>query len=66
MIVSLNGQRHPVANAQTIAALVEELKLTPETLLIEQNGVALHRSEWSARALSNGDRIELVRVVAGG
>jgi len=64
--VIVNGQAHSVANPQTIDGLVQELKLIPETLLIEHNGRALHRGEWQRRAVQDGDKIELIRVVAGG
>jgi thiamine biosynthesis protein ThiS len=64
--VIVNGQAHSVANPQTIDGLVQELKLIPETLLIEHNGRALHRREWQRRAVQDGDKIELIRVVAGG
>lgn len=66
MKVIVNGQAHSVANPQTIDGLVQELKLIPETLLIEHNGRALHRREWQRRAVQDGDKIELIRVVAGG
>ena len=66
MKVIVNGQAHSVANPQTIDGLVQELKLIPETLLIEHNGRALHRQEWQRRAVQDGDKIELIRVVAGG
>jgi len=64
--VIVNGQAHSVANPQTIDGLVQELKLIPETLLIEHNGRALHRREWQRQAVQDGDKIELIRVVAGG
>lgn len=66
MKVIVNGQAHSVANPQTIDGLVQELKLIPETLLIEHNGRALHRREWQRQAVQDGDKIELIRVVAGG
>ena len=66
MKVIVNGQLHSVADSQTIDGLVQELKLIPETLLIEHNGRALHRGEWQRRAVQDGDKIELIRVVAGG
>ena len=62
----LNGQPRSVANRQTIEGLIQELKLIPETLLIEHNGTALHRAEWQTCAVQDGDKIELIRVVAGG
>jgi len=66
MIIILNGESRSVAAATTIAALVRELNLLPATLLIEHNGLALHREEWNSRAVREGDKIELIRVVAGG
>ena len=66
MKVIVNGQLHSVADSQTIDGLVQELKLIPETLLVEHNGRALHRGEWQRRAVQDGDKIELIRVVAGG
>ena len=66
MTITLNGESRSVARASTIDALVRQLKLIPATLLIEHNGLALHREEWNSRALREGDKIEFIRVVAGG
>lgn len=52
--------------ATTVAELVERFALAPEAILIEHNGVALHRRDWPQRLLTEGDRVEFVRVVAGG
>jgi len=40
--------------------------LPPQSILVEHNGLALHRHEWPGRSLAEGDRIEFIRVVAGG
>jgi thiamine biosynthesis protein ThiS len=66
MTVFLNGESRSVAEVTTIAALVRQLNLIPATLLIEHNGLALHREEWNSRALREGDKVEFIRVVAGG
>ena len=66
MIVRLNGEAREISRARTVAELVEELGLPGPTLLIEHNGVALRRSEWSDRAVAEGDQIELMRIAAGG
>ena len=66
MKIILNGEPRAVAEPKTISALVRELNLIPATLLIEHNGLALHREEWNARALHEGDQVEFIRVVAGG
>ena len=62
----LNGERVEIADAQSIADLATRLGLAPHTVLIEQNGAALHQREWTQRPVHDGDRIEFVRVVAGG
>jgi len=66
MKISLNGEKLDVREAKTIAELVERYQLSPQSILVENNGVALHRREWVDTALSEGDRIEFIRVVAGG
>ncbi len=65
MTVHLNGQPHQTS-ATTITALANELPHPPETLLIEHNGQALHRTEWPTMAITEGDRIELLKIAAGG
>jgi len=66
MKVSINGDIVDTRDAKTIAELIERYQLPPQSILVEHNGLAVHRHEWSERPLSAGDRIELVRVVAGG
>ena len=61
-----NGTPHTVPIGTTIADLITRFQLIPKTLLIEQNGTALHRSEWPTQRVEEGDRIEFIRVVAGG
>ncbi len=66
MRISLNGETVDAREAKTIAELIERYQLPPQSILVEHNGLAVHRHEWPERALVEGDRIESVRVVAGG
>ena len=66
MTISLNGEKADARGAETIAQLVERYQLPSQAVLIEHNGIALHRHEWPERSLAAGDRVEFVRVVAGG
>ena len=66
MTLRLNGEPREVTHARTVAELVVELELPAPTLLVEHNGDALRREEWSARHLAEGDRLEIIRIVAGG
>ena len=66
MTISLNGESVDISEAKTIAELIDRYELPPQSILVEHNGLAVHRHEWSERPLAEGDRIEFIRVVAGG
>ena len=66
MTISINGENRKVERAVNVAGLIEELVLPAPATLVEHNGLALRREEWNARVLAEGDRIEIVRIVAGG
>jgi sulfur carrier protein len=63
--ILLNGDRRETV-AQNIRELLVSLDLPAASLLVEHNGMALHRDEWPQCVLANGDRVEIVRIVAGG
>ena len=66
MTLWVNGERAKVDGLTTVAELAKHYGLHPNSVLIEHNAVALHQREWSERTVTEGDRIEFVRVVAGG
>jgi len=66
MTVWLNGESADSRGAETVAELAARYGLHPNSILIEHNGVALHRREWAERKLTDADRVEFIRVVAGG
>ena len=66
MKIVLNGDPHETACAGDIAGLIAELALPAPALLVEHNGLALRREEWPQRPLAAGDRVEIIRIVAGG
>jgi thiamine biosynthesis protein ThiS len=63
-----------VANGKPIAAKVpcsiEEFliaqELLPRSVVVEHNGEAVAPSEFSRRRLQAGDKLEIVKIVAGG
>ncbi|MDD5139125.1 MAG: sulfur carrier protein ThiS [Verrucomicrobiales bacterium] len=63
-----------IANGKPIAAKlpcsIEEFlvaqKLLPRSVVVEHNGEAVAPSEFSGRTLKAGDRLEIVKIVAGG
>lgn len=65
MKLILNGKEREVRATQ-VEALVAELGLPLAAALVERNGTALLRSEWVKTDLREGDRLEIIRMVAGG
>ncbi|MFZ4115132.1 MAG: sulfur carrier protein ThiS [Chthoniobacterales bacterium] len=63
--IQLNGEERQVV-ANSLVELLQELKLPLSTVLVEQNGVALLRHELEKAPLNEGDRLEVLKVVAGG
>ena len=64
--VFANGKARQVSAEKTVAEMVRDLKLTPAAVLVERNGRALLRQEWEKERVEHGDRLEFVKVVAGG
>jgi thiamine biosynthesis protein ThiS len=70
----LKSRPHVTANGQPIAAklpcTLEEFlvaqKLLPRSVVVEHNGEAVAPSEFPQRQLQAGDRVEIVKIVAGG
>jgi len=67
MKIFVNGEGIDCGAARTVDELIQEHRqLSPETTLVEHNGTALRRREWSTRILRENDRVEILRVAAGG
>lgn len=64
--VFANGQARQIDGATTLGALADSFKLPHQMVLVELNGTALLRDEWPHKLLAHGDRIEFIKVVAGG
>ena len=65
---------HVIANGKEIEAgvpcSIEEFlvsqQLLPRSVVVEHNGQAVAPSEFGRRQLRAGDRLEIVKIVAGG
>ena len=66
MHLVVNGSPRDVADGTSLVQLLTDLGLRVGSVVVEHNGTALLRSEVEAVQLADGDRLELVRAVAGG
>jgi thiamine biosynthesis protein ThiS len=65
-IVIANGQEVRAQLPGTIEAFLRAQGLLPRSVVVEQNGEAVVPSEFAQRQVNAGDRLEIVRIVAGG
>lgn len=66
MDITANGRSYPVEFPCTLERFLRDQDLLPRSVVVELNGEAVAPSEFAERALSPGDRLEIVRIVAGG
>ncbi|MHB0912759.1 MAG: sulfur carrier protein ThiS [Armatimonadota bacterium] len=66
MRVYINGKETEIAERITVAALVAEKGLNPDTVVVEHNLTILPKEEWPQSVLADEDRVEIVAFVGGG
>ena len=65
--VTANGRSVELPDGATLTALLAALGVPVKAVAaMEHNGEPVSRSDHDTRPLSDGDRVELVRAVAGG
>lgn len=66
MVVYANGDQVELPDGASVDDLLHALGLGAKWVIVERNGDPVPRKEAATTALAHGDRIELVRAVAGG
>jgi thiamine biosynthesis protein ThiS len=64
--VTANGKMIEAKLPCSIEEFLVAQKLLPRSVVVEHNGEAVAPSEFSRRTLHAGDRLEIVKIVAGG
>ena len=64
--VIANGQRSEIQLPCSIEQFLLSRQLPPRSVVAELNGEAVAPSEFRQRELRDGDRLEVVKIVAGG
>ena len=66
MNIVANGKPRDVTDGDTIGSLLRSLAWKAEWVVVEYNGEPLERACYETVLLRDGDRLEIVRAVAGG
>lgn len=64
--ITANDESRTLAANTELTTFLSDNGLSPDIVLVEYNGTALTRSEAKSQTLKDGDRLEIVRIVAGG
>ena len=64
--VIANGRKTAARLPCSIEDFLLDQRLPPRSVVVEQNGEAVAPSEFKRRRLAEGDRLEIVKIVAGG
>lgn len=64
--MTANGDEVELGEGATVDDLLAALGLGGKWVLVERNGEPVPRAALATTALADGDRLELVRAVAGG
>jgi len=66
MKILLNGKDHEITQGASVAALLEGLGIHPTMAAVDVNGELVRRDARTAHVLAEGDKVEVVRMIAGG
>ena len=66
MRLMINGKEQQFADALNLAQLVEQLGMKGDRVAVELNREIVPRGQWTATALNEGDKLEIVHFVGGG
>lgn len=67
--IRLNGDARSIAAGATVAGLLEEMDLDPSNpkgIAVAVNDAVVPKSDWTGRALEDGDRVEVITARQGG
>lgn len=66
MTAIINGEPRVVPEGATISDLLQGLGLPAKNVLVERNGEAVGRDDFGDQRIAADDRIEIIKMVAGG
>jgi sulfur carrier protein len=66
MKATVNGETRELPGGATVGTLLELLGVGRAGVAVAQNDGVVERAQFDSRAIAEGDRIEIIRAVAGG
>ena len=61
-----NGKGREIEDGVSVSRFIETMKLNPGGVIVEYNREFLPREEFAKTVIRDGDRLEIIRALAGG
>ena len=66
MMIQLNGQQHEIGSEISVLELLESLGLGGKPVVVELNEGAVFPRDYATAGITDGARVEIVMLAAGG
>ena len=66
MKASINGQQHELPDGLTVAQLLTHMQVPERGIAVAKNDRVVRRALFAQEPVNEGDRVEIIKAVAGG
>ena len=66
MEITLNGEKHTLAEASSVLDLLHSLAIDPQKVAVEVDRQIIRPPQWSSATIRDGAVVEIVHFVGGG
>ena len=66
MEITLNGEKHTLAEASSVLDLLHSLAIDPQKVAVEVDRQIIRPPQWSISTIGAGSVVEIVHFVGGG
>lgn len=66
MKATINGEARELPDGMTVGGLLETLGTARAGIAVARNDCVVRRAEYDAVRIGDGDRVEIIKAVAGG
>lgn len=64
--ITANGKPETISLPCSLVQYLQSKGLDPRQVAVERNGEVVFKTDYSSTQLADGDRLEIIKVVAGG
>ena len=66
MTITLNGDKHELAEPMSVATLLRQLDIDSRRVAVELNLAVIKKAAYDSSVIKEGDEVEIVNFVGGG